>query len=471
VRDDLVAILDVGKTLAKLTLLDRRGRMLWRRARPNARSECADYAVLDVDGIEAWLVGALAEAGRHGPVGAIVPVGHGAAAAVLCKGRLAAEVMDYEDPGSAAERAAYDAGRDPFTETGSPSLPGGLNLGFQLHRLEHLRSGLMDGDAAILPWPQFWAWRLCGVAASEITSLGCHTDLWRPDARAPSAMAVRRGWAERFAPMRRAHEVLGTITPAWAALTGLPATVEVHCGLHDSNAALTAARAFPEIAGREATVLSTGTWFVAMRTPDGAFDTARLDETRDCLVNVDAAGRAVPSARIMGGREIEILTGVGGRPVDIKPDQPALIRAAPRVAESGAMVLPTFSPGVGPFPHRTGRWVRPPADDHDRRAAASLYAALVADAALSLIGARDRILVEGRFADAEVFVRGLASLRPSAKVYVSHAQSDVAFGALRLLEPGLAPTESLVEAAPLDADLGAYAKAWREKAEWAGSTA
>ena len=27
-------------------------------------------------------------------------------------------------------------------------------------------------------YPQYWAYRLTGVLANEVTSLGCHTDLW-----------------------------------------------------------------------------------------------------------------------------------------------------------------------------------------------------------------------------------------------------------------------------------------------------
>ena len=62
----------------------------------------------------------------------------------------------------------------------------------------------------------------------------------------------------------------------------------------------------------DATVLSTGTWFVAMRSlvPGAGFDEGRLPEFRDCLINVDVRGRAVPSARFMGGREAEIIRGV-----------------------------------------------------------------------------------------------------------------------------------------------------------------
>ena len=74
-----------------------------------------------------------------------------------------------------------------------------------------------------------------------------------------------------------------------------------------------AARSHREIESHDATVLSTGTWFIAMRSPMQT-DAARfttLAERRDCLVNVDVAGAPVPSSRFMGGREIEMLIGPG----------------------------------------------------------------------------------------------------------------------------------------------------------------
>ncbi len=475
VSGGLTVVLDVGKTLAKLSLWDRAGRLVERRSRPNARIEACSgtgggagaYAALDAEGVEAWLAGVLADFARMGPVETIIPVAHGAAVAVLRDGRLACPPMDYEQSLPSADRAAYEAGRDAFARTGSPRLPDGLNLGAQLHRLETLYPGLLGEGATILPWAQYWAWRLSGVAACEVTSLGCHSDLWRPLEAAPSSLAIARGWAERLAPLRRADEVLGVITPAWVQRTGLAAHVRVLCGLHDSNAALLAARGFPEIAGQEATVLSTGTWFVAMRSPAAGerIDISRLDEARDCLVNVDAEGRPTPSARFMGGREIELLTGLDTRRVDIPPDQRALLAAAPAAIASGALVLPTLTPGVGPFPQGRGRWIDAPADESSRRAVVCLYAALVADAALDLIGARERILIEGRFAEAEVLVRALAALRPHTAIYVSHADIDLSYGALRLLDPGLPPASSLVRALPLETDLAAYRRAWRSQVE------
>lgn len=463
----LSVVLDLGKTLSKLSLWDESGAMLARRTRPNERIEAtiggARVRVLDAAGIEEWARGMLREFAGLGRVARIIPVGHGAAAAIVRDGKLAAPPLDYEQPIPADCAATYHAQRDPFAQTGSPALADGLNLGRQLHFLDTLDPALLSGDATILLWPQYWAWRFSGIAASEVTSLGCHSDLWCPVSGRPSALAVRRGWADRLAPLRHAGDAIGTIDAAWAGDTGLPADTAVHCGLHDSNAALLAARGFADIAGHEATILSTGTWFVAMRTPGkgASVDPAALPEARDCLVNIDVHGTPIPSARFMGGREIELLTGIDARRVDINPDQPAIIAALPGIVAAGAMVLPTLTPGVGPFPDGASRWINRPAGSIELRAAVCLYAALVADAALDLIGARDRVLVEGRFGEAQAFVRTLATLRPDLRVFVSNQHNDVSYGALRLIDPALAPPAALVPVQPLDCDLAAYAARWR----------
>lgn len=466
-RDDLIVVLDVGKTLAKLSLWTRDGELLAKDSRANDRIDAGAYVALDTPGIEAWLARTLATFAKQGVIGAIIPVGHGAAAAIVRDGKLACPPIDYEESGPDTRRGDYEALRDSFRHTGSPSLPGGLNLGAQLHYLQRLTPGLLDDGAQILLWPQYWAWRLTGVAASEVTSLGCHSDLWRPQARRVSDLARRMRWDQNLPPLASASAPLGALSAEWRARTGLDARTQVYCGLHDSNAALLAARGFGEIAENESTVLSTGTWFVAMRSPenDATVDLARLSEGRDCLINVDAFGKLIPSARFMGGREIEILAGVDTRRVDIKPDQPALVAAVPAVLAAGARVLPTFAPGFGPYPAHRGRWINMPTDQAERRAAVCLYAALVAHTALDLIGARERILIEGRFAEAEVFVRGLASLRPQDQIFVSNAHNDVSYGALRLIEPALKPASALTPVAPLEVSIERYAQDWRRDVE------
>jgi sugar (pentulose or hexulose) kinase len=456
-------VVDLGKTLSKVSLWSRDGRMLDRQARPNAVVSVNGTRRLDVAGIADFVEVVLASHVAH-PVEYIVPVGHGAAVAALQDNALAFAPLDYEQPIPPEVLKAYRQLRVPFAQTGSPALPDGLNFGAQLFWLDQIYPAAMAG-ATLLPWAQYWAWHLSGTAVSEVTSLGCHSDLWCPESANYSPLAKHRGWAERFAPLVGAGDVVGTLRPDLAARTGLSPAVKVLAGLHDSNAALLAARGFAQIADHEATVLSTGTWFIAMRLAQGAVDTAALPEARDCLVNVDVYGQPVPSARFMGGREIENVIGIDTRRVDIKPDQAALLGAVAQVIADGAMLLPTLAPGCGPFPDSVGRWIAEPADWHAKRAAMCLYAALIADTALDLIGSSGRLLVEGRFAEAEVFVRALAALRHRTQVYTANAHNDVAFGALRLIDPALKPQGELVSVSPLETDLGKYKQRWTELVE------
>jgi hypothetical protein len=84
----------------------------------------------------------------------------------------------------------------------------------------------------------------------------------------------------------------------------------------------------------------------------------------------------------------------------------------------------------------------------------------MADEMLQLVDARKRLLIEGPFAQEEVFVRALATLRRDEAVYVSNAPDQVARGALRLIWPDLAPPP-LRRVEPLDIDLDAYRSGWR----------
>jgi sugar (pentulose or hexulose) kinase len=456
-----IIVLDIGKSLSKASLWDGAGLCIAQRTRANPRLESADRMALDFSGIERWLREILPEFAKMGPVGAIVPVAHGAAMALISNGQLLEAPLDYEWTGVATQRAAYDLQRDPFVATGSPALPAGLNLGMQLHWLESIGSaGAARGQ--IVPWAQYWAWVLSGVPSAEVTSLGCHTDLWRPYERGPSELAVRRGWAERLAPVTSAGAVLGMLQPGWVDATGLSRNVEVYCGIHDSNAALLNARSHPELKDRDATILSTGTWFVAMRTPVGKLGPVSIavPEARDCLLNVDTVGTPIPSARFMGGREIELLAGTD-EPLHHYAGEAAAIKAV----ESGDMFLPSYTPGIGPYPNAPSREVSPISGRDAAMVKALLYAALLADASLDLIGSCDTVVVDGRFSRAPIFVQALANLRPTTRILVSSDEQGVAHGALRLAREGR--HESLKSISPLPVDMSAYRARWREAAEHA----
>ena len=298
-----IAVLDVGKTNAKVLLLDDAGQTLAQRARPCAVLPGPPYPAPRPGRVWAWAVDALAELARLARIDCIVPVAHGAAAVLLAGDELALPALDYEYPGPDATAAALAPELDPFAATGSPVLPIGLCLGAQFDWQERTFPAAFARTTHILPLAQYWAWRLSGVKATEVTSLGAHTHLWRPAEGRFSDLARRRGWAERFPPLRHAWETLGAVRPEVASATGLPADCRVLAGIHDSNASY-----LPHLVARTPpfTVLSTGTWIIAMSP---GLPLARLDEHADMLANVDARGTPVPTARFMGGREVELVAG------------------------------------------------------------------------------------------------------------------------------------------------------------------
>ncbi len=450
------AVLDVGKTHVRVHVVDARGRALDARSRGTPHREGPPYPHLDAPAIFDWACRALRELGRAQPIEAIVPVAHGAAAALLAGDALALPVLDYEFAGPEGLAAEYPA--PPYPETCSPALPGGLNLARQLFWQARRFPEAWARVTEIVPYPQYFAYRLSGVKASERTSLGCHTDLWCPEAGTFSSLAVRTGWESRFAPLRWAWETLGPLRPEVARATGLAADCRVLCGIHDSSASYLIHRV--ERPGAF-TVVSTGTWLVALAA--GA-PLDRLRERDDALANVDAFGDPVACGRFMGGREYEAIAGTDA--LELEPSA----RALECVVERGSLALPGFARQGGPFRTREGRLEGPAPRERDERAAlATLYCALVLDYLLGAIGASPPLLLEGgRLARSPAFRGTLAALRGEQPVLASADETGTLAGAAWLVrrsyQAELRPERTRCSPIALRG-LDAYRDAWRERSE------
>ncbi|MGO6879844.1 carbohydrate kinase [Rhizobium ruizarguesonis] len=397
-----IAVLDIGKTNAKVVVLDSEtGAEIAVLKRPNVTIKTGLYPHYDVEALWSFALDALKSLAREPGFDAISITTHGASAALLARdGTLAMPVIDYEHEYPQDIRDAYTRLRPSFDETFSPRLAMGLNVGAQLHYQKTAFPEEFAKVATILTYAQYWTARLTGVAANELTSLGCHTDLWNPRAGRYSSLVDRLAIGDLMAPIRSAFDALGPVLPDIAAELGLAAPVPVYCGIHDSNASL-----LPHLVHREApfAVVSTGTWVINFGVGG---DLDHLDPKRDALANVDAYGRAVPSSRFMGGREFEILSAEIG-PVDEKAAQAAI----GSVIDKGMMLLPNIAPGSGPFPGKASRWIgAEEASREERSAAVCLYLALMTDACLGLIGAKGPVIVEGPFALNETYLQLLAAL-------------------------------------------------------------
>ncbi|MDH7802214.1 MULTISPECIES: FGGY-family carbohydrate kinase [unclassified Rhizobium] len=449
-----VAVIDIGKTNAKVVVIDTgSGEEIASDRRSNPVLRDGIYPHYDVEMLWGFILSSLRRFNQEPGFDAISITTHGAAAALLDgNGDLAMPALDYEHAYPVEIREAYLGIRPDFAETGSPSLPAGLNLGAQIHFQKTAFPQEFARVSSIVTYAQYWAGRLTGVQATETTSLGCHTDLWNPRRKAFSSLVTRLGIEQLMAPVRSAFDVLGPVRKSVAQETGLSPDMPVYCGIHDSNASL-----LPHLLRREGdfSVVSTGTWVVNFAI-GGAADA--LDPARDTLLNVDALGRPVPSSRFMGGREYEMLTQQFGP----APDE-EIEAALDSVLAKGMMLLPSIVGGSGPFPGKTARWI---ADESatvaERHAAAALYLALMTEFSLSLIGRKGPILVEGPFASNALYLKALAGFADTDVVAVSGSTGTSAGAALLTGIKPLADRERHFSADAIEG-LDAYRSGWLAK--------
>lgn len=445
-----VAVIDIGKTNAKVALVDlEHMREVAVRTSPNTVLRDGPYPHYDIEGLWSFVLDSLAAINREQPVEAVVVTTHGATAVLLDgQGNLALPVLDYEHAGPDALAAEYDAVRPPFEETGSPRLPNGLNIGAQIFWQMQTFPNEFARTASIVMYAQYWSWRLSGVLTNEVTSLGCHTDLWNPSARDYSSLVDRQDWRRLMAPVRQASDSLGPILPEIAVKTGLASGTPVHCGIHDSNASLV-----PHLFSRKPpfAVVSTGTWVVSMAVGGRAVS---LDPARDTLINVNALGDPVPSARFMGGREFETIMSGREKQWDEADQESVLGR--------GVMLLPAVQQGSGPFPALRSKWIpAEPANDGQRTFAASFYLALMTATCLELIGADGPTILEGPFARNSAFARMLAAATGRPVVADRTGSTGTSVGAALLVSANPPIARASASLPPDEDRWKVYTNAWR----------
>jgi L-fuculokinase len=448
----LIAVLDVGKTNAKISLVDPAlGQEIWSARRASEVVQGPVTRELDVVAIEAWLLDALRGAPQRERVVAIVPIAHGAAAVLVDHSGTVLAAPDYEDPCFDDVALEYAALRDPFAVTYSPNLPQGLNLGRQLYFLQRRHPQLFARVAHILLYPQYWSWRLSNVMSSEVTSLGTHTDLWRPHDRSYSTLARKQGWARLMPSLHRANEHIGPLRAGVAAATGLSTRCVVVCGIHDSNASYLR---FLMDREREAfTVVSSGTWTIVMANRG---DLARLREERDMLANVNIFGAPIATARYMGGREYEAIAQGATEPT---------IDAMIEVLTRGCMALPSFA-SAGPYSGRAGRIEGVDGLNGAQRAAlATLYSALMTAQLIESLGTAGEIFVDGPLARNPLFASLLGGCVPVGTVRIYPEGCGTRVAAHLAGEPATRAIP-LINVAPLRIPgLLEYQASWRHRLE------
>lgn len=458
-----VAVFDVGKTNVKLLVVGPGGEILERCAIANAVVREGAFRRHDLAGTEAWLLETLADLSRRHELETFVTSAHGSAGVLIGPGDLdrtepVCPLIDYEQEIPDWLRAQYAEEGGGFEDRGSAILHGALHQARQLLWLEREMPDALSHATDYLCLPQYWAWRLSGVAAAEITYLAAQSGLWNLTGDRASQIVVRHGWTHFLPPFRKAWESLGTVRPDLAKRHGLPETMRVLTGIHDSSANF---YGYQAMGFSDFTVVSTGTWIVGM-SDSTPFE--RLDPDRGMTCNADPEGRIVGGVLTMGGREFSAITG------EERMEVPGSAEAVRRMVAQGTMVLPTFGADDGLFPGTAGcgRIVgTAPKTDVDRKSLAVLHCALLSTRCLEALGPGETVILDGAYIRDPLFAALMAALNPGARVFVNARADGVALGAAQLASHGKGPLSEAqpARAEPLDIpNLSEYAATWKTRA-------
>ncbi len=168
---------------------------------------------------------------------------------------------------------------------------GNLNSGMQLYRLKYEKPELFKQIKYALHLPQYLSFILCSSLQSDITSIGCHTNLWNFQQNKYHDWVNTEGMLEKLAPIEKCNAIVGH------AGKEIPAGA----GLHDSSAAL-----IPYLTSFNDPfiLLSTGTWCISLNP----FNHSMLSDYElheDCLCYLSYEGKPVKASRIFAGYEHE----------------------------------------------------------------------------------------------------------------------------------------------------------------------
>ena len=215
------------------------------------------YPAIDHRVIERFLITAFKELCHHHQVDDITVTTHGATAALIDKqGELMLPVLDYECPLPDDLADQYVRHCASFDQTGSPRLPGGLNICAQLLWQQLIYSKHFALAETLLNWPQYWVFRLTGERHNDVTSLGAHSNLYNPRQRCYSPLVETLQWARLMPLTRQPNAYVNVTNTRITELLDLEAPLRVYTGIHDSNALLVP----PLLANKSPfNVVSTGT--------------------------------------------------------------------------------------------------------------------------------------------------------------------------------------------------------------------
>ncbi|HKO79096.1 MAG TPA: FGGY family carbohydrate kinase, partial [Chitinophagaceae bacterium] len=294
----VIAIFDVGKTNKKLLLFDEQYKLVYEESKQ--LEEIADedgFACEDVMALTDWVKNSFKRLlkEKQFEVKAVNFSAYGASFVYLDEElNVVPPLYNYLKPYSPELQKKFynDYGGEHVVarQTASPVL-GNLNSGMQLYRLKYEKPEVFRRIKWALHLPQYLSHILSASIGSDITSIGCHTNLWDFQYNRYHEWIYKEEIAGKLPPVLSCSEIAGYSHHQ----------IPVGIGLHDSSAAL-----IPYLASfnEPFILLSTGTWCISLNP----FNHAQLTNNelnQDCLCYLSYEGKPVKASRLFAGYEHE----------------------------------------------------------------------------------------------------------------------------------------------------------------------
>jgi sugar (pentulose or hexulose) kinase len=424
-----IAIFDIGKTNKKLLVFDRKYNVLHEENSKLPETTDEDgFACEDVVALTKWVRDSYVKiiADTRFTIKAINFSAYGASFVYLDdKGEVIPPIYNYlkSYPKELQEKfySKYGGISELARQTASPVL-GSLNSGMQMYRLKEEKPEVFGRIRYALHLPQYLSHILTGKTFSDITSVGCHTNLWDFKHQQYHEWVRKEGIEKKFPAMLSCTEIAGLTKE----------NIPVGVGLHDSSAAL-----IPYLDSFKTPflLLSTGTWCISLN-PFNHSQLSDYELNEDCLCYLSYEGKPVKASRLFAGdeheKEVKRLAGHYQKPehhyMGVVPDMVILRKL--KVAgnelqkkQQSAMI------GRSEFSKR---------NLNEFKSYEEAYHQLVADLVVQQVRSTNivlkgtpvkKIYVDGGFGNNPIYMQLLAMSYPALDVYAAKLTQATAMGA------------------------------------------
>ena len=442
----VIAVFDVGKTNKKLFLFDEQYQIVLERSARFTETEDEDGDPCEnLESLRLSVFDSLREvfSRKEFSVRAVNFATYGASLVCIGEdGRPQTPLYNYLKPyPERLKRLFYDTygGETAFSlETASPVL-GSLNSGMQLYRLKYEKPEVLEKTKYALHLPQYMSFLMSGKACSDITSIGCHTNLWNFGKGAYHHWVEQEGLLGKLAPLAPSNSVFSSVFPGNSYQVGI--------GLHDSSAAL-----IPYLLNfhEPFILISTGTWSISLN-PFNPHPLTAAELEQDCLCYLSFEGRPIKASRLFAGYEHDeqvrrIAEHFGqhvGKYKTIDYDASVVGRLRRKAGASDGVPMRVGDGASGVSASASGpRFPARPLDEFtsDVEAYHQLILDMVVEQHAStqlVLGGTPvkRIFVDGGFSKNPIFMHLMAAFFPEVEVFAASMAQATAIGTALAIHP------------------------------------